>query len=194
MGRRNFVQWRLALLGCLVFLLTACNALPRKPFWVTIIGPDLAVTELNTSVIEKYSSDKGEISLWVTVENLGNVAISGVDVRISVAEKVLDAPMPIYYEISADHLYGLTIPPKGTVNVSLKRVFSGHCSGGGFPGLGYILGYEAQANYTYHGFIPAGQEDVFLTNNYKEISFEGICNQLAQAKLPSPLEKKATPP
>ena len=96
------------------------------------------------------------------------------------------------YKISANHLYGLTIPPKGTVNLSLKRVFSGHCSGGGFPGLGYVLGYETQANYIYHWFMLPGQQDVFEANNYKEISYEVICKQLALAKLPSLLQKQET--
>lgn len=153
--------------------------MPLVTSGVNLLGPDLAITDLSFSVTEKHSSDSARIALLVSVTNQGNASIVGSNIRVSVSEKILAQPLAVYYEISSTSLDGVSIPPRSTMTVTLDRDFSGYCGGGGFPGLGYVLGYEAQAHYAKYPSLPPGQEDINLSNNYKEFGYEAICDKLA---------------
>jgi hypothetical protein len=132
----RFVKQCFWCLLCILPMLCSCSPLPRVTHRVSLFGPDLAITDMNFHVIEKYSSDNAKIFLIVTVKNQGNVSIEGSSLSVGVFEKTLAKEGTSGFQLTGTNLERISIPPRGTVTTWVETVFSGHCGGGGWPGLG----------------------------------------------------------
>jgi hypothetical protein len=193
MREHHFVRQHLWCLLCIPVIVCSCSPLPVVDYWLPPFRRDLALTVLSSSVTEKYSPNKGEISLDVRATNLGNVSIEGASVTIRVSEKTVASPVPVYYELTSTTLTGISISPLGSVAISVKADFSGCCygCGGRYLQKGDVLGYEANAYFLYQGLAPGqkpppGQDDADYSNNCKELGYHVICRQLALAQVKRP--------